>query len=328
MTGREAPPVDLPSLDDVERAAALVRPRLVRTPVVRSFELADALGVPVLLKAELLQRTGSFKVRGVLNRLAALTDDERARGVATVSAGNHAIALAFGCAEAGVDCLVVTWQGASETKLAAVRALGGAVDQVALDPTGAFERLAELIAETGRTLVHPYDDRLVAAGAGTVGLELAEDVPDVDLVVVPVGGGGLLTGVAAAVRALRPEARIVAVEPEGSAALGAGLAAGRPVPIQPRSLADGLNAPITGRLTLAAATALGVEHVTVREDELADGMRFLYGRAKLACEPAAAAATAALLAGRIDVEGVTSAVALVSGGNVDPERASAILAGR
>src|SRR5256885_8918246 len=217
--------------DDVRRAGATIAGRLHRTPLFSSRTLGDG----VYLKAELFQRTGSFKPRGVLNKLASLSAEEKARGVIGISAGNHAQAVAYASALEGIDSLVVMWQGVSEQKLEATRNYGAAVDLQARDSGQAFERLKELMAETGRTLVHPFDDPLVIAGQGTVGLELAEDAPDADVVVVPVGGGGLISGIAAAV-----DARVVAVEPKGSAALAEGLAAGEPVTIQPRSIADGL----------------------------------------------------------------------------------------
>jgi threonine dehydratase len=241
--------------------------------------------------------------------------------VIAASAGNHAGALAYCAALEGIDCLVVMWQGASEPKRAAALGYGAAVDQEAAGPTEVFERLAALQQETGRVLVHPFDDPLVIAGQGTVGAEIGEDVPDVDVVVVPVGGGGLVSGIATAL----PDVRVVAVEPEGSAALFAGLAAGKSVPVVPESVADGLNAPFAGELAVEICAARGVEPVLATEDEIGVGFRFLYERAKLAAEPAGAAGVAALLAGKVpDVEGATVAV-VVSGGNVAGETASGIL---
>ena len=213
------------------------------------------------------------------------------------------------------------WEGASELKRAAAVGYGAVVDVQASGPGEVFDRLAELERETGRVLVHPHEDPLVLAGQGTVGLEIAEDLPDVDVVVVPVGGGGLVGGVASAL----PGPRIVAVEPVGSAALGESLAAGRQVRIEPRSIADGLNTPLAGDLPLRICRERGVEHVLVTEDEIEEAFRFLYERAKLAAEPAGAVGVAALLAGKVpDVEGETVA-AVVSGGNVAAETASGIL---
>jgi threonine dehydratase len=295
--------------------------RLPRTPLLSSATLGRTFGGEAFLKAELLQRTGSFKPRGVLNKLASLTEEERSRGVIAASAGNHAGALAYAAALESIDCLVVMWQGASEVKRAAALGYGASIDQEAAGPEEVFERLEALVEETGRVLVHPFDDPLVVAGQGTVGLEIGEDLPDVDVVVVPVGGGGLVSGIAAAL----PGRRIVAVEPEGSAAFHDGLEAGEPVRVTPRSIADGLNAPFAGSLPLELGRELGIEPVLVTEEEIEDGFRFLYGRAKLAAEPAGAAGVAAILAGKVrGLEGATVAV-VVSGGNVAPETASGIL---
>jgi threonine dehydratase len=306
------------SPDDVRAARETIGGDLHRTPVFSSA----TLGPRVYLKAELFQRTGSFKPRGVLNKLRSLSDDERARGVIAASAGNHAQALAYCAALEGVDALVVMWQSASPAKIAATRGYGAAIDFEAPGPETVFDRLHELVEQTGRTLVHPFDDPLVVAGQGTVGLEIAEDVPDVDVVVVPVGGGGLVTGIATALEGVR----VVGVEPSTSNALSAGVAASAPVPVTPRSIADGLNAPFAGDLAIRIAKERGVQIVLVEEDEIEDGMRFLYERAKLACEPAGAAAVAALLAGKVALDEGETIVAVVSGGNVSGETAAAILA--
>jgi threonine dehydratase len=303
--------------DDVRAARATIGGDLHRTPVFSSA----ALGPGVFLKAELFQRTGSFKPRGVLTKLRSLTADERAHGVIGASAGNHAQALAWCARREGLDALVVMWRTASPAKIDATRGYDAQIDLESPGPEMVFDRLHELIEETGRTLVHPFDDPLVVAGQGTVGLELAEDVPEVDTVVVPVGGGGLVAGIAAAL----PEARVVGVEPSGSNALTVGLAAGEPTPVTPRSIADGLNAPFAGALPIQLAREHGVQIILVEEDEIEDGMRFLYQRAKLACEPAGAAGVAAVLAGKLPVEQQETAVVVVSGGNVSSETAAAIL---
>ncbi len=301
--------------DDVLAAAERIRGRVQRTPTFTSA----TLGAGVRLKAELFQKTGSFKVRGVLNKLSSLSPEEKARGVIGISAGNHAQALAWGAAQEGVSCLVVMWRDASAAKVAATRGYGAVADLEAAGPAEAFDRLAALQAETGRTLVHPFDDPVVIAGAGTVALELLEDAPEVETILVPAGGGGLVSGIAAAA----PDRRVVAVEPELSTAVHSGLAAGRPVPVRPESIADGLSAPFAGEVALEVLRANAVESVLVSEEDLEEAFRFLYARAKLACEPAGAVGVAALLAGKIPSRRVA---AVVSGGNVSPETASAILA--
>jgi len=303
--------------DDVLRAAETIRGRVHRTPTLGASSLGD-----VVLKAELFQQTGSFKVRGVLNKLSSLSADEKARGVIGISAGNHAQALAWGAAREGVDCLVVMWTGASETKIAATRSYGAAVDLEAADPAGAFDRLHELIDESGRTLVHPFDDPLVIAGQGTVGLELLEDAPELETVLVATGGGGLVSGVAAAIG---DRVRVVAVEPELSTAVHDGLAAGHSVPVTPASIADGLSAPFAGELALATLREQRATSMLVGEEAIEDAFRWLYERAKLACEPAAATALAPLLTGQVEPRKVGS---VVSGGNVSAQIASGILARR
>ena len=214
------------------------------------------------------------------------------------------------------------WQGASTTKIAATRGYGAEVDLEASGPGAAFDRLHELQEATGRVLVHPFNDPVVIAGAGTVGLEILEDLPDVDTIVVACGGGGLVTGIAAA--CVPHGVRVVAVEPEHSNALELGLAAGEPVTLTPDTIADALTAPFAGEVAIDVCGRLGVEVVLVSDEEIRDAFRFLYERAKLAAEPGAAAATAAVLTGK--VEGGCLAV-VVSGGNVSPDIASAILAG-
>lgn len=306
------------SLDDVVAAREAIAGRLHRTPTFTSA----TLGPGVHLKAELFQRTGSFKPRGVLTKLASLSDDEKRRGVISISAGNHAQAVAWAAAQEGIDALVVMWRGASEPKIAATQGYGAIVDLEAGNPAEAFERLDALIAETGRTLVHPFDDPYTIAGQGTVGLEIVEDVPTVDTIVVPIGGGGLIAGIATAAAG---RARVIGVEPELSTAMHSALAAGERVEVTPRSIADGLSAPHAGRNALAIVRERVEEIVLVTEDEIREGFRFLYERAKLACEPAGAVATAAFLAGKVTGGTV---VLVVSGGNVAPETASAILARR
>src|SRR3989440_11278727 len=313
------------SLDDVSRARERIGDRLHRTPLLTSATLSKQVRADVRFKAELLQRTGSFKPRGVLNRLATLSDEEKRRGVISISAGNHAQALAYAAAVEGIDALVVMWQTASPMKIAAARAYGATIDTLAPDIPAAFERLDELVASTGRTLVHPYADPLVMAGLGTVGLEIVEDLPDVDVVLVQVGGGGLVSGIATAVKGLRPEARVVAIEPELSAALHESLKVGEPVTVEARSIADGLNGPYAGGNCVRICTALGIESVLVTEDDLKAGFRFMYGRMKLACEVAGAATAAALLAGAVDLAGAETVAAVVSGGNVAAKTAAAIL---
>lgn len=310
------------SRDAILAAREAIGGRLHRTPIFSSGALSDAIGAKAHLKAELFQKTGSFKPRGMLAKLASLSRDEKANGIATWSAGNAAQGAAYAAALEGVSCRVFMWQNANPRKVEAARAYGADVDLDADGPAEAHERLHAYCAETGCALVHPFDDPVLQAGHGSLGLEVVEDVPDVDTIVVPIGGGGLIAGVASAV-----DCHVVGVEPESAPTLTAALAAGEPVPIQPGSIADGLNTPFTGAGTLDVIRERVDEIVLVTEDEIAEAMRFLYGRTKLACEPAGAAATAALLAGKIALDPGSTVVSVVSGGNADPNVSAAILAG-
>jgi threonine dehydratase len=302
---------------DVEAARERIAGRVLRTPVFQS----DAAG-GVQLKAELFQKTGSFKARGATSRILALSEDEKRRGVVTWSAGNHAQAVAWAAREEGVDCLVEMWASASAFKVERTRGYGATVDLSPPDPAAAYDRVLELVEREGRVFVHPHSDPLVVAGHGTLALEVLEDVPGLEAVVVGVGGGGLTSGIVAA---LDGRARVIAVEPENSPAFSAGLEAGRSVPVSTDTIADGLAPPFAGDLPLELCRGR-VETVLVTEDEIADGMRFLYAEAKLACEPAGAAALGAVLAGK--VEAGPNVAVIVSGGNVEAHRAAAILAGQ
>ncbi len=299
--------------EDVERARSVLAGRIHRAPTFSSATLG------VSLQAELFQKTGSFKARGALNRIAALTPEERERGVVTWSAGNHAQAVAWAAGEEGVGCLVQMWDGVSPLKVAATRGYGATVDLSPPDAAAAYDRALAIAEEQGRVFVHPHSDPLVVAGHGTLALELLEDVPDLQTVVVGVGGGGLVAGI---VTALDDRACVVAVEPEQAQCFTAGLAAGHSVRVETDTIADGLAPPFAGELPLAICAGR-VETVLVTEDEIADGMRFLYARTKLACEPAGAAAAGAVLAGK--VEAGPGVAVVVSGGNVEPKQAAAIL---
>ena len=271
------------------------------------------------LKAELFQKTGSFKARGALNRVMALSEEERLRGVVTWSAGNHAQAVAWAAFEEGIDCLVEMWETASPFKIEETRGYCATVDISSPDPAAAYERTLEVVEREGRVFVHPHSDPLVIAGHGTLALELLDDVPDLETVVVGTGGGGLISGI---VTALDGRARVIGVAPERAQAFPAGLAAGHSVPVETDTIADGLAPPFAGELPIEICRGK-VETVLVTEDEIAEGMRFLYARAKLACEPAGAAALGAVLARKVEVS--PRVAVIVSGGNVEPKQAAAIL---
>lgn len=310
-----------PTYDAILAARALLAPTPIwHTPVHTSRTLGEAAGVDDLrLKLELFQVTGSFKTRGAYTRIAALTPEEHARGVITVSAGNHAQAVAYAAALAGTSSVVVTWKTASQLKLDAAEAYGAETLRLGDTPLEAFEAMFALRDARGLVLIHPFDDPLILAGQGTLGLEIVDDVPDVGTVVIPIGGGGLIGGAALALRQLRPDVRIVGVEPEGAPTLTRALAAGGPVPLDDVStVADGLSAPFAGALTYELVRDLVDDVVLVSDAEIMQALRLLALRAKIVPEPAAAAGLAALLAGRV-APAAGPVVVVVSGGNVAPE---------
>ena len=313
------------ALEEIRAAAARIAGKVHRTPILSAAQLGELARVRLFLKCESFQKTGSFKPRGALNKVLSLTEAERRRGLVTVSAGNHAQAVAWAARIAGAACAVVMPVGAPRSKIEAVQGYGAEVI-LHEDRATLFDKLDEVRESRGLTFIHPFDDPVVLAGAGTLGLEVVEDLPQIDFVVVPVGGGGLLGGVASAVKSLRPKTRVVAVELEEGPGLGPALSAGKPVPV-PRpndTLADGMTPPFVGALPLRIAREAVDEIVTVSESEIVSAMKLLMTRAKLYVEGSGAAATAALLSGRVRVPAGASVAAVVSGGNVDLERVAGV----
>ena len=276
-------------------------------------------------KAEHLQLTGSYKVRGATYRIASLSDAERAAGVIAISAGNHAAAVAFASRLLSVHAVVVMPVGAVHSKVAACAGYGAEVVLAGTDTSEAWAAMERIRDERGLTFIHPFDHPVTIAGQGTVGLELVEDLPSVDVVVAGVGGGGLACGVAAAVKQLRPSARVYGVEPVGSDALSLGLAAGRPVPVRPVSVADGLNAPFAGEWTIPLAKRYLDDIVLLSDAEILSGVRFAAERMKQVLEPAGAAALAAVLHGRVPIRSGDQVAVIFSGGNVALDRFGSLL---
>lgn len=303
---------------DVERARATVGPHVRPTPLLPAGELSRRLGARVLLKAENLQLTGSFKIRGATNRLALMGDEERAAGIVAASAGNHAQAVAFAGRRFGVKATLCMPAGAALAKVAAVRQYGGEVRLVDGSYDEAGEAARELAAEEGMTLVHAFDDPAVVAGQGTIGLELADEAPDTRLVVVPLGGGGLSSGVALAIKDRVDDVRVVGVQAAECAPYPSSLAARRPVGARSaRTIADGVAIKRPGELTLPLVDRHVDQVVTVTDDEIAQAMVLLLERSKLVAEGAGAAAVAALMHGRVEPPSSGSVCAVLSGGNVD-----------
>jgi threonine dehydratase len=331
VTGVDAvnPPQPEPDAQDLIRAvdpsaaARAVSSLIVRTPVLACAELGERLGSPVALKAECLQATGSFKLRGALNRVAVLGPAAEA-GLVTASAGNHARAVAQAARLRGVDCEVFMPRDAPVSKVLAAEALGARVRLGGASVDEALEQARLRAEQSGASLVHPFDDLDVIAGQGTLGLELIQDVPDLARVIVPVGGGGLASGIGIALARAGVEAELIGVQARSCAPFLDALA-GREIGLSVQTtIADGIAVKRPGRLTLPLLKALLSEVITVSEDEIADGMVFLAETAKLVAEGAGAVAVAALLSGALPpVEGTT--VAVVSGGNVDNGLLAALL---
>ncbi|MEV8212358.1 threonine ammonia-lyase [Leifsonia sp. NPDC077715] len=310
-----------PSLDEFESARGIVARVAQPTPIESSRYLADLLGVPVLLKCENLQRTGSYKIRGAYNRMSKLSAEERARGVVAASAGNHAQGVAFAARELGIHATIFMPVGVAIPKFQATRAYGADVVLSGSIVDETLRAAADFAAETGAVLIPPFDHPDVVAGQGTLGLEILDDVPDVRTIVVPIGGGGLISGVASAVkqRAARDgrEVRVIGVQAANAAAYPPSLAAGEPTDIAlVATIADGIAVSRPGALNFEIIREAVDQVVTVSEDDIARAMVVLLERAKLVVEPAGAAGVAAILAGAVPSDGTT--VAILSGGNIDP----------
>ena len=325
---------DLP-LERIESAREVIAGRIHRTPVLTSSTAAAFAGRAtgtqlgderLYLKAEHLQKTGSFKARGMTARVAALAADEVARGIVTMSAGNAAQAYAWAARERGVHCVVVMPESAVPSKVEACLGYGAEVVLEGRDVGETARAVERLRDERGLIYCHQFDDPDVIAGHGSIGLELLEDLPDLDVLVVPVGGGGLICGIAAAIKQRSPSVRVYGVEPERSNALSLALEAGEVVPIRPVSVADGLGAPFAGRWTLDLARRYVDDIVLLTDAEILAGLRFAIERTKQVLEPAGAAALAAVLHGRVPIRSGDHVAAVLSGGNVDVARLGELIA--
>lgn len=310
------------TIEDVRTARRLLEPVINATPLEFSRALSDRVGADCYLKCENLQRAGSFKIRGAYTRMSRLGSQERERGVVAASAGNHAQGVALAAQLLGIKAKVYMPVGAAMPKLAATRGYGAEVEQVGATLDESLVAAGEFAERTGAVLIHPFDHRDVVIGQGTCGLEILEQCPDVGTVVVGLGGGGLLAGIALVLRAERPNVRIIGVQAEQAAAYPHSLEVGRPMPAEHmRTMADGIAVGVPGYVNFPLVRDLVDEVVTVTEADLSRATLFLLERAKLVAEPAGAAATAYLLARGEDPDAPPLAgpvVSVISGGNIDP----------
>lgn len=313
------------TLEDIRAAAKRIAPHIHRTPIFDSATLGRMTGTRLGLKAENLQRTGAFKARGALNAIMKLTPEQRERGVITLSAGNHGQGLAYAAQLAGVRCVVFMPEHAVPTKVAAVKGYG-AEARFAPSMETVLPIMDEYRELHGLHYVHPFGDPDIIAGQGTIGLEILEDCPDVDTMVVCVGGGGLLAGIAVAAKSLKPSVRIVGVEPEGAPVVTRSLVAGYPVTIEKiTTVADGLSAPFAAPTSQRLIERYVDDVVLVTDEEILDALRLILERTKMLVEPAGAAAVAALIAGKAGADQGSRTIATLSGGNVDFETLKRLL---
>ena len=314
------------SLQDIIDAREIIENQIIRTPTIASPNLENLTSMNLAFKAEVFQKIGFFKLRGVLNKLYHLSEKEKERGVITVSAGNHAQSLAYATSQLGIQAVVVMPNYAAENKVIATKKYGAEVVKHE-DTKSIMNRVYKIREERDLTLVHPFDDPLIIAGQGTIGLEILEDSPQPpEIVIVPVGGGGLISGIATAIKLSYPKAKIIGVEPVGADAMNQSLQQGTVVSLSKiETIADGLAAPFAGKYTLAHVKRYVDEIVLVTDKEILDAMRLLIEKVKIITEPAGAAGLAALLAGKIQMSKDDQYVCVLSGGNVDKSLLKKIL---
>lgn len=307
--------------DDFERAREIVAPHVYHTPMLTSRSLSEATGLDVRLKAELFQRGGSYKVRGPTNKIWYLSDAERARGVICSSAGNHSQGVALAARLYGVKAIVVMAENATRSKIAATEAYGAEVVLHGRIWDEANEKALELVEERGLTYIHPFDDPALIAGQGTVGLEIIEDFPEAEVVLVPIGGGGLISGIAMALKSVKPGIRVIGVESSGAPAMKLSVEAGHRITLDTVDcVIDGLRVQRVGENTRSIVSRFVDEIVTLPDRQIFDAILWVMARMKLVAEGAAAAPVGALLEGLIDATPQTPVVAVLSGGNLDVEQ--------
>lgn len=315
------------TLNDIEAARERLKGIIVPTPVIADARLSRELGADAHLKAECLQKSGSFKIRGAYNKISQLSDDEKKRGVVAASAGNHAQGVALAATMLGIRSTIVLPEIAPLTKINATRGFGGEVVLHGATFDEAVEYSRQLQEKEGYTYVHAFDDELVIAGQGTIGLEMVEALPELSTVVVPIGGGGLISGIASAVKALKPKARVIGVQAENVSWVNPSLAAGRPIHAEPggQTIADGIAVKAPGEITFPIIEELVDDVVEVSEEEIARAIFFCVQNNRLVVEGAGGAGLAALLAKKVSVRPDDTVCAVLCGGNIDPNLLARVL---
>ena len=304
------------SIENIQSAREAIRSKVHRTPMFSSSQLGKPLGIELYFKCENLQKTGSFKVRGVLYKMMSLTEEEKKNGVVTVSAGNHAQALAYGAKAAGASCKVCMPLNTAKTKIAASEGYGAEVILIG-NVFDAFDKALEIAEKENRTFVHPFEDELIIAGHGTTGLEIMEQCEDADVVVIGIGGGAICTGIELAVKSIKPSIKVYGVEPEGADSMRQSLDTGSPVKLEKvETIADGLGSPLAGDITFDLVKRYVDDVIIVNDTEIAHAMREILSWTKLLAEPAGAAATAAILTGKIPFKKGEKVMSVISGGNI------------
>ncbi len=319
MSAASSTSPELPNLETIREALQRISPHIHRTPVLRCASLDEMAGARLYFKCENFQKCGAFKIRGATNAMALLSDEEARRGVVTHSSGNHAAALSLAARARGATAWIVMPANAAEVKKAAVRAYGGRITECA--PTIAAREAAarEIIERTGAVMIHPYNDARIIAGQGTAALEFLEEIPDLDFILAPVSGGGLLSGTAIAAKGLRPPIRVIGCEPKNADDAFRSIASGRIEPMEhPDTIADGLRASLCER-TFAVIRERVDEVALVSEEEIVDAMRRVWERMKIVIEPSAAVAAAVAVFRKVEWQGKKVGV-ILSGGNVDLEK--------
>ena len=312
---------------DVQAVRARIAPHIVRTPLLRVAALDEALGCQVYLKHEGFQAIGAFKIRGALNKALSLSEEELGRGLVCASSGNHAQGVAYAAHKLGAQAVIVMPTNANPVKLAGVQRWGGQVELVGTLSSQREERAAQLVREQGMVEIHPYADPFVAAGQGTLALEVLEDLPDASLIAAPIGGGGLISGIATAVKGAAPQVRTVGVEPAGAPRYTRSRAEGRPVQLESvQTIADGTRTDHANPDNFAVIQARVDELYAVEDRWIEEAMRLLMTAAKVIAEPSSALPVAAALCGALPVRPEDKAVFVLSGGNADPALLARLLA--